>query len=1460
MFGKSKKIREEKTKKRRMKIDPEHEAKYASTSKIASKFLMLGLVLTLAFGVFDATISTIKAGGGGADAEQLSSGMYELSQAVATGSWWLTSLAKTKSSSSTKDKESAFYISSDSTYSLWPTNKDKTVYKPELNTATNTYEYKLGDVENPTANADKAWPLAANLIGMYNAYGLTSNDNGNKPPSSPGNARANNEFAWDLNSVLTGYTYKDGSGKRKITNVDYAIARYWYFGKSLTDAGILEYTTAGSGTGSSLRPIFGYGTYASYVMATTASSVFNTCIQIAAKLDIVNVFETYASHVEGGSTTAYTYGDTTNKIMTAITGSGFMRTLANVYVAVRKARYVILFLMIIILITNFTLFKPLSSFTAAQEMRSKTIKFIVRCLMMFGGVPLLALLYHMCLYTVITGGTTGKQDMSTTMNLQAGTSVGNTNNIQMLDTDDSTLMQSTKQSAATNNKSIMSDDLINAYVMSTFIDMDYVISHDFAIKKENASDKGIELVYTYSPDTKKLSVKSSTRLSTLAYNLNGFKGQAALDAALFDNGGATTTTTKKVFDNMQSFNVSNVYQGINNGVNFSTPDPTSRAVDANTVRQLLISYADGEKLDLAVGASNIADYSTQVSGGSSIYKDSIKGAFGDDSRLSNYAKFAQTVNSDLTLLFAYSPSHKWGDKDQYILTGDDKTGMIYMKSHSLSAFYGLTGIPIEIKKGTESGATNTSSEATISLYGPLLKLPKYDNMTIGVNDKKDEIDKKLGDEETATLVKVMGYTVSSVYGDPSAKNGQVINADPVKITYNEDGAHFSQLGKYNFIHTAFTADGFTVYDPQTTLNDATGMRMYRVSIVYNDLQEIAQVLYLNAVLLSFGMLGWIFGLTTIANILVEFVQLIPSLFKTMVGSAKGFAHAVAVVLTIVFEILVTIVVYTYAIQFIDFIIRFVGSIIGLLGDNMTGNNMSGILNILACLIISALLMWSVSLLIKFRKAIVLWFTGLIKNVMTTIFRVLGFNDADINNDNVGNANGNKLAMAGAGLVAAGALASTGDLDSIANDLSNSKLGQQMGENLGKGVQDASEHMASGDFAGAGAALTSGMMDDTAFSNFDPGNYFGSKDDTQQNADSQTSGRKDSVDALGKDNSVDALGNATNKAINGEGDTTTPQGDNASYADGMSYAGGDASGLDSNNVSAAMSNHTDEISSKARKGQYGALNSNMSTKEKTEASNSPLGLTKTQTQNIQDAIDAGASDQEVASMVADYQEDNFGSTANANAYLAANGQTEGQTFTTSNGDSVTISSSNIGGSSNGQTSVGISHSNGDTSAIITGSYGKDYGGTYNDSNGQTHTDNTGVSSSQVSDTLAAEGFSYNRGTTASYQNDAIVNGGMLSNNNQTRYQDSSVDTPAGYNAGYNSPEGYNGSVNSGDTTNMGYNTFGDIDDSSNAFLKGLAGSYNAYDTSYNAEAAQYDTNGPDSGNTGENYSKLFDTDN
>lgn len=275
----------------------------------------------------------------------------------------------------------------------------------------------------------------------------------------------------------------------------------------------------------------------------------------------------------------------------------------------------------------------------------------------------------------------------------------------------------------------------------------------------------------------------------------------------------------------------------------------------------------------------------------------------------------------------------------------------------------------------------------------------------------------------------------------------------------------SPLALYNYMHTRFDNGSIAVYSPDNTTNAGVGMMHYAVTTPYSGIPELVQLLFTVSMLFSVGILGWVFGISLLMNTIVQMIKALPIMLKMMLGSVQGFVEGLLIVISVIAELLVTITLYTWSLDIIDFVIKLLREVVkGILSIFTTGIVDSESSAILSGLISAFAIVWATFQLIKWRRAITISINSIVTHVLNQVFGTSAKMPTG--------ASSGMMKAAGAlaaGAMVAGEMADQGVLDDVVNDFTDSDLGTSLHDKIKEGdyegaLQDIQDY-ASGNYEG-----------------------------------------------------------------------------------------------------------------------------------------------------------------------------------------------------------------------------------------------------------------------------------------------------------------------------------------------------------------------------------------------------------
>ena len=774
-------------------------------------------------------------------------------------------------------------------------------------------------------------------------------------------------------------SFGGGSDSAKDSN----LLAYIMFGSMLNNMGIDEFRDAQANS-DGIRMIIGYCAYVFYILAYSASGIMNAVIQLMQKFNIFNAF--------------YVAAGTTIKNLGGLVGDGnkFLDTLYVIYGWIRRLRWIILGIAIVIVVASVTIWKG-KGYNQAATIQNRWRKILYRFVIMIIGVPLIGMVYTECL----------------------------------------NLLDYTVEDASR---------AVTDYVFQEFIDFEgwTIGNYDNAGYLNHAfftKGYGTELELTYNTAMKSYSIKADG--DDIDYARFAF----AVNKAVYDDKIVDRTNQHflaGIFGDGTDSELSNFSNLVEIGP--ATTDSAKAADEYRIARQLILNYARSATIVPDVlDAIYLQDYNNFTAkmdkmSGSAKHTAQEK-LFGTDTaqqRIWEYVdkeaiKAAGLTEADDPNYWPYQNDTHNEAGSKVILAYQDLDGA----SSPFTAF--LYGVAFSGYRPPYTGTTVDTS--------------KINGIIVGVGSSADS---DHGDTLFARTL-CNGQSGTGIKATPGAMSGSIRGKDGANIilTYNLNPGGMSILSLYNYMHTKFEDGSIAVYSPDDTTNAGVGMMHYSVTTPYSGVPELIQLLYVISILFCIGIIGWVFGISLLMNTIIQTLKAIPIIFKVMTGSVQGFVEGLLTVLSICAEILVTIFLYSEAVNIIDLLIRLIQSIVKVIldifnaGAASTGADVTisdpETLSIMSGLLSIFIIIWGTFQLIRWRQAITLTIKSMLTHVLNTVFGT----SAEMP---TGASSGMMKAAAGlaAGAMVAGALADNGTLEDVVNDLTDSDLGTDVKDKLSEG--------------------------------------------------------------------------------------------------------------------------------------------------------------------------------------------------------------------------------------------------------------------------------------------------------------------------------------------------------------------------------------------------------------------------
>ena len=265
---------------------------------------------------------------------------------------------------------------------------------------------------------------------------------------------------------------------------------------------------------------------------------------------------------------------------------------------------------------------------------------------------------------------------------------------------------------------------------------------------------------------------------------------------------------------------------------------------------------------------------------------------------------------------------------------------------------------------------------------------------------------------------------------------------------------FSDMGMFNYLSSEFTETGVTVYSSETSSNVSKPMH-YAVNVVggpvYAKVVNAIDAIVLMGVLVY---IGFAFALAMFISGVKGLFQIIPAVFTGMVGSMKGIAQTCAIFLALIFNVIVTLLLYSMASALLTGFFALTSGVTGVLGSVATN---LGLPTDVTSTAITAL---SIFILVKMCMKVVLYRTAIIK-ACTDAFTesVNRFFGTSVKSPNLAGGGGLKSAAAVAGGI--GLAAANGAFDGLGERLGFGSSGSDSSSLVGDAAGGVSGTMADG---------------------------------------------------------------------------------------------------------------------------------------------------------------------------------------------------------------------------------------------------------------------------------------------------------------------------------------------------------------------------------------------------------------
>ena len=771
-----------------------------------------------------------------------------------------------------------------------------------------------------------------------------------------------------------------GNNNTKVVNS--AMAQYILFGSALSYMGIDEFRDAQSNA-DGLRMIIGYAIYICFMMAYSAAGIMDAVLDILQKTNVFGwIHNTLIGMAGGGGATVAAPNG--NNVLT-ITQSGNAQS-ESIFVTAAKVYSNLMeyrwvvFGLMVVLFVGSITVFKSKQMGQAATTQTRAKNLGLRVIIMCIGIPLVGMVYSTMLGIVTDNANATK------------------------------------------------------YVVTDFIYSQFLDFEDWTLTEPGKAFSGVDgmrVVYETDKQSMDISFLDDGSTTPGSGNSNGTTGAVNIGKFVYNINRSMYDFVSAEYDDIG--HTSEMFEGLNEytrpetfgtmidkskvGLNGRTEDELS-AESYKKARDLILGYARSNTVVAEVLNARFSlsydKVTNMIYGGSGSTPD-------EDTK--------KAVRTVLTRIFdnAASVYRLWSysDDDVYEMDGygDFKIKVkgtpIFPKLGAISANY------LMVSGGTAS--------ATEGFMAPVL------HATIQSNNGF----LSRGDEKLA----VAGLSNTLNYSAPSVTDFNVLNDGSKTATrydFTYTGSGMSTLALYNYMHSKFSLGTLDIYTPELTANSGVSTMHYSITTPYSGVPEVVQLIYTICVLFSLGIIGWVFGISLMLNSFVQMIKSVPMLFKMAIGSIQGFVEALLTVLSIIAEILVTMLLYTYSVQIINFLIAAADYVFKFILNVFVAVDAES-LSIFNNLLSMGIILWGTFELIKWRRAITISLKSMLTHVLNTVFGTRA--------EMPSGASSGMLKAAAVGMTAAataGALADQGSLDDVINDMTQSDLGSSLSDKLTSG--------------------------------------------------------------------------------------------------------------------------------------------------------------------------------------------------------------------------------------------------------------------------------------------------------------------------------------------------------------------------------------------------------------------------
>ena len=229
-----------------------------------------------------------------------------------------------------------------------------------------------------------------------------------------------------------------------------------------------------------------------------------------------------------------------------------------------------------------------------------------------------------------------------------------------------------------------------------------------------------------------------------------------------------------------------------------------------------------------------------------------------------------------------------------------------------------------------------------------------------------------------------------------------------------DPSGLSFMAMYNYLSSSFDEDEIHVYSAKDTKANSQKVEHYAVNIVGSELMRIVFLANAIILLVASSVIGYVYGISLIVSNFKAMIRMIPNIFVGTLGSMRGIASALIMTAGLVFDVLITCVVYNLGMQLVAYSFSLIcGPICELMSDLFSTK--WGIFAVVSGIVSIAFIAFYIKKMIDYRYAICMVANDAVTGIVN---KMLGTN-VNASAVAVTTQPSTKMMAAGVGAIAAG---------------------------------------------------------------------------------------------------------------------------------------------------------------------------------------------------------------------------------------------------------------------------------------------------------------------------------------------------------------------------------------------------------------------------------------------------------